>query len=184
MGELIFVLGGARSGKSRLAEARARQIGGEDVLYVATTEVGDDEMRRRVEKHRQQRPDAWHTLEVTREVGAAIVSHIGDARVVLVECLSMLVANPLMAPDVDAVSVADDESLEEAMQAEVISLIKAVEAVDATCIVVSNEVGMAVVPPSPLGRLYRDVLGRANQQVAAHAGEVYLVVAGIPMQLK
>ena len=184
MGELIFVLGGARSGKSRFAEARAREIGSDEVLYVATAEVGDDEMRRRIEKHRQQRPPAWRTLEVTRDLGAAVVSQTGDARVVLVDCLSMLVANPLMAASVDSEGVADEEALEGKVQAEVTGLINAVDAVDATFLVVSNEVGMAVVPPSPLGRLYRDMLGRVNQQLAAHAGKVYLIVAGIPIQLK
>ena len=184
MGELIFVLGGARSGKSRFAEARAREIGGDEVLYVATAEVGDDEMRRRIEKHRQQRSPAWHTLEVTHDAGAAIVNQAGGARVVLVDCLSMLVANPLMADGLDSEGIADEEALEGKVRAEVAGLINAVDAIGASFIVVSNEVGMAVVPPSPLGRLYRDVLGRANQQMAVRAGEVYLVVAGIPMQLK
>lgn len=218
MGELIFIVGGARSGKSRFAETRARELGGDEVLYVATAQVGDEEMRRRVEKHRQQRPGTWRTLEASQDLGSALVRQLGGARVVLVDCLSMLVATPLMAPGVDAAdvadedawqeisrgrpsynfsrgrlsykfsrdagNVADEEALQGTVEAEVTAFLECAGALDATFIVVSNEVGMGVVPPTPLGRLYRDLLGRANQQVAAQAGEVTLMVAGIPTRVK
>lgn len=181
MGKLIFVLGGARSGKSTYAETCAREIGGEEVLYVATAEVEDEEMAARVQKHRERRPAQWRTLEAGDNLGRQIKTHADAARVVLVDCLSLLVARPFMAP-----GVADpfDPALEESIRQEILDLIRCADDIEATTIVVSNEVGMGVVPPHPLGRAYRDVLGRANQLVAAHADEVTLLVAGIPLMVK
>lgn len=181
MGKLILVLGGARSGKSRYAETRAREIGDEEVLYVATAEIKDDEMAERVQKHRERRPTRWRTLENTTNLGSQIKIHAGATRVVLVDCLSLLVARPFMAP-----GIADpfDPALEESVRQEILDLIRCADDLEATTIVVSNEVGMGVVPPHQLGRAYRDVLGRANQLVAAHADEVHLLVAGIPLTIK
>ena len=184
MGRLIFVLGGARSGKSRFAEEQAHELAGSDVLYVATAQVGDDEMRSRVEKHQKQRPATWRTLEVIRDLGPTLASRVGGARAVLLDCLSMLVASPFIASDVDASDAANEDALQATVEKEVTALLNCVDALDVTCIVVSNEVGMGVVPAFPSGRLYRDLLGRANQQVAAQAGEVYFMVAGIPLRVK
>lgn len=180
MGKLTLVLGGARSGKSTFAEQLARDTGGESVLYVATAEVLDDEMRDRVQKHQQRRPASWRTLEATENVGARIREAAGDARTVLVDCLAVLSANPLMQPDIDPF----DPAIEAQVVAEVDALADVAAELPAEFIVVSNEVGMGVVPPTPLGRAYRDILGRANQRIAARAEVVYLLVAGIPMQVK
>lgn len=180
MGKLIFILGGARSGKSNFAEARAREAGGNDVLYVATATVADEEMRRRVQLHRERRPAAWCTLEAPHAVADAIREHTGDAHTILVDCLSVMVANPLMAPEADPF----DEALEAQVLAEVEALAGCAKTVVGEMLVVSNEVGMGVVPGYPLGRAYRDVLGRANQALAARADEVYFVVAGIPQRIK
>lgn len=181
MGQLILVLGGARSGKSAFAESRARQLAADDVLYVATAEIKDDEMAKRVQHHRRRRPAQWRTLEANSNVAHQIRAHAGAARVVLIDCLSLLVARPLMAPEVTDPFA---EALEERVQQEVLALANCAADLEATTIVVSNEVGMGVVPPHPLGRAYRDVLGRANQLIAARAGEVVLLVAGIPLTLK
>jgi len=181
MGKLILVLGGARSGKSAYAETRARELGADHVLYVATAEVRDKEMERRVQRHRRRRPAQWRTLEASANLARQITDHAGAARVVLVDCLSLLVARPLMAPDV---TDPYDPALEEQVQQEVLALAHCAASLTAATIVVSNEVGMGLVPPHALGRAYRDVLGRANQLLAARAAEVVLVVAGLPVPIK
>jgi adenosylcobinamide kinase/adenosylcobinamide-phosphate guanylyltransferase len=179
MGRLILVLGGARSGKSTFAQRRAGELGGEQVLFVATAGAGDEEMRQRIEKHRRERPAGWQTLEAPQDVGRAITAHGGAAKAVLVDCLTLLVANRLssaedpFAPEVEA-SVA----------AEAQELAACAERLAGHLIVVSNEVGMGLVPPYPLGRAYRDLLGQANQALAQKADEVYLLVAGIPLTIK
>jgi adenosylcobinamide kinase/adenosylcobinamide-phosphate guanylyltransferase len=180
MGRLILVLGGARSGKSTFAQRRAGELGGEEVLFVATASAGDEEMRQRIEKHRRERPAGWQTLEAPRGVGRAIVAHGGTAKVVLVDCLTLLVANRLgdaeenpFAPDVEA-----------DVAAEVQELAACAGRLAGDLIVVSNEVGMGLVPPYPMGRAYRDLLGQANQALAEKADEVYLLVAGIPLAIK
>lgn len=180
MGQLTFVLGGARSGKSGFAQELAEDAGGARVLFVATAEAKDEEMRRRVAQHRAQRPAAWRTLEVTQNVAGAIAAGVGDAAVVLVDCLSLLAANPLMAPGADP----HDPELEERIMKEVEALVTLMATRNKEMIVVSNEVGMGLVPDNALGRAYRDVLGRANQTMAARADVVYLVVAGLPTRLK
>ena len=179
MGRLILVLGGARGGKSHFAQQMARELGGEQVLFVATASAGDEEMQQRIEKHRQDRPAGWRTLEAQRDVGRVILEHVGTARVALVDCLTLLVSNLLIGvQDPFAVEV------EENVVAEAQALAACAEQLTGHLIVVSNEVGLGLVPPYPLGRAYRDLLGQANQVLAQKADEVYLLVAGIPMILK
>ena len=174
-----FILGGARSGKSAFAEQQARAVAGDDVLFVATAEARDEEMRRRIERHRRSRPAPWRTVEAPRRVGQAIREHVADAQAIVVDCLTLLVSNVL--------AEWDDPWAEEAAEAvrrEVEELVAAVRAVDAHVFVVSNEVGFGLVPTSPLGRAYRDLLGEANRHVAAAADRVYLLIAGIPLLLR
>jgi adenosylcobinamide kinase/adenosylcobinamide-phosphate guanylyltransferase len=191
MGKLLLVLGGVRSGKSAFADRRAQEIGGERVLYVATSEAKDAEMEGRVRKHRQSRPAGWRTLEAPHDVAAAVRRTVADARVVLVDCLTVLVANRL----VDSTGPYDDpfddpgaDPFDEAIEADIVREVRALadcaRDLPAVIIVVSNEVGMGVVPPYDLGRAYRDLLGRANQEMARHADEVYLLVAGISLTIK
>ena len=158
------MLGGARSGKSVFAERLAAECGS-PVLYVATATAGDAEMAARIERHRARRDPGWRTLEVTREVAAGVEAQLDDARTVLLEDLTLLLANTL------------DEDV---ARAEVERLL----ALPAHVVLVSNEVGMGVVPEYPLGRQFRDALGRLNQYAAASAGEVYFLVAGLPLRLK
>ena len=191
MGKLILLLGGARSGKSTFAEQKAREWGGDSVLYVATSESKDDEMRQRVEKHRASRPAAWTTLEAPRDVSGAIAAAHSGAAVILLDCITFLVSNYLMAASEPAEdpfgppsSDPFEETIETAVRADVNALAAHAHAHDVTLLVVSNEVGMGLVPAYDLGRAYRDLLGRANQDLARQADEVYLLVAGLPWKLK
>lgn len=160
----MLVLGGARSGKSLFAERVAAECGA-PVLYVATAEALDDEMAERIRLHRARRDPAWRTLEAARGVGAAAQANLQDAQTVLVEDLTLLLANSM------------DEQL---ARAEVDGLL----GLPSHVVLVSNEVGMGLVPEHPLGRTFRDALGRLNQHAAAQADEVYFVIAGLPLRLK
>jgi adenosylcobinamide kinase / adenosylcobinamide-phosphate guanylyltransferase len=166
----ILVLGGARSGKSAFAERLAGECG-EPVLYVASAIAGDDEMAERIALHRAQRPPAWRTLEIPVDLAQRVSSELGDAATVLVEDLTLLLANLL----------AEDES---GAEGRALAEVNALLAFSTHVVLVSNEVGMGVVPPYPLGRFFRDALGRLNQATAAACGEVYLLVAGLPLHLK
>lgn len=180
MGRLLLVLGGARSGKSAYAQRLAQELGGTRVLFVATAQAWDAEMTQRIAQHQQERPAAWQTLEAPHQVGQTITMYLGDAVVVLVDCLTLLVSNTILrlseSPDPAAAAAA--------VEAEVTALLQTCQGSAATCIVVSNEVGLGLVPDNPLGRLYRDLLGRANQRLAAQAEAVYFMVAGLPMDVK
>lgn len=191
MGKLILLLGGARSGKSSFAERKAREWGADNVLYVATSEAKDDEMRLRVQKHQAVRPATWTTLEAPRDVARAIQGSNFISGVVLVDCITFLVSNYLMA----ASEPADDpfgppsgdpfdETIEAVIRADIHALCEYAHTQDLIMLVVSNEVGMGLVPAYDLGRAYRDLLGRANQDLAVQADEVYLLVAGLPMRIK
>jgi adenosylcobinamide kinase/adenosylcobinamide-phosphate guanylyltransferase len=191
MGRLTLILGGARSGKSTFAEQRARELGGESVLYVATSEMKDDEMQQRVAKHRAERLTAWGTLEAPRNVAQALRQDGSEAKVILLDCMTFLVANHLMDAAAPKDNPFDDPSadpfdpqIEADVVTEVEALVTYVQQSEVDLIVVSNEVGLGVVPPYELGRAYRDILGRANQILARHADEVQLLVAGIPMKVK
>jgi adenosylcobinamide kinase/adenosylcobinamide-phosphate guanylyltransferase len=179
---LTLILGGARSGKSTHAQRLAAERGSH-VLYVATAEAGDDEMAARIAAHRAERPPHWQTLEAPRAVGRAVRSLMTDdlsPDVVLLDCLTLLASN-VIAPLPEPVTA---EAAEAALDAEVDELLAAYADSAAEWIVISNEVGLGLVPPYPLGRAYRDALGRANQRLAAAADEVLFMVAGLPMPVK
>lgn len=176
--ELILILGGARAGKSAFAQRLARERGG-DVLYVATAEAGDEEMAARIAAHRATRPSSWRTLEAPRDVAAAVATTPGSYATVLVDCLTLLVSNLLLAREAEG-----DAALSSRIDGELDAQLARFDAGPATWIVVSNEVGLGLVPPTPLGRRYRDLLGRANQRFAARADRVYLLVAGLPVEIK
>jgi adenosylcobinamide kinase/adenosylcobinamide-phosphate guanylyltransferase len=166
-----LILGGARSGKSTFAERLAVESEA-PVLYVATATPSDEEMAERIRLHRARRPTGWRTLEAPTQVGARVAAELGDARTVLVEDLTLLLSNLMLvqpAVAAEAAAVADVEGMLQ---------------VPAHVILVSNEVGMGLVPPYPLGRQFRDALGRVNQFAAAHVNDVYLTVAGLPLRLK
>ena len=180
MGQLLLVLGGARSGKSMYAQRLAHALGGNHVLFVATAQAGDTDMAHRIARHRQSRPAAWRTVEAPRHLGQALHSNLGKADAVLIDCMTLLVSNVIlslgMPPDLGRA--------ESVLQEEIDTLVQVCQAGTATCIVVSNEVGLGLVPDTPLGRVYRDLLGRANQTLATHAQSVYFMVAGLAVDVK
>lgn len=177
----VLILGGARSGKSRFAQELATRLG-QTVLFVATAEARDADMRRRIEAHRRARPQEWRTVEAPVGVGTGIGKEIGDADVVVIDCITLLVSNVIDRNSADPDRI-DVGSVEEKLTIEISELTERVDASDASFIIVSNEVGMGLVPDNRLGRVYRDLLGAANQQLARHATEVYLMVSGIPMKV-
>ncbi|MBI1882218.1 MAG: bifunctional adenosylcobinamide kinase/adenosylcobinamide-phosphate guanylyltransferase [Chloroflexi bacterium] len=178
MPQLILILGGACSGKSDYAERLATELG-QRVLYIATAEIRDEEMAQRIAAHRSTRPAAWQTLEAPRHVGAALSELQDPPEALLLDCLTLLVSNILLILEAEPQPV-----VEAAVQAELEAILTAQARLGAPLIVVSNEVGLGLVPPYPLGRVYRDVLGRANQYLAARANRVIFMVAGLPMTVK
>ncbi len=181
MGKLTFIIGGARSGKSIYAERLAAQ-NGRRVLYIATAQPLDDEMEKRIAAHREKRPAAWETLELPTEVGKHLLAAHPQTDVILVDCLTLLVSNLVLqaAPDIDH---PDEQAARTLVEAETEDLLDAIESIPTEWIIVSNEVGQGLVPPYPAGRVYRDVLGWANQRLAQKADEVIWMVAGIPVPI-
>ena len=176
---LTFILGGARSGKSRYAETWGREHG-HKVLFVATAEALDDEMRQRIAQHQTQRPGHWHTLEAPLNAGEAIRRTLDGHDTIIVDCITLLASNVLLSLPEDC----SQEEVNRRVLAEIESLLNAYAESQAAWLVVSNEVGMSVVPATRLGRLFRDALGNANQHIAQAADEVLLFVAGLPWVLK
>lgn len=179
MPKAVLITGGVRSGKSRFAQELASKSG-KRVLFVATATAGDEEMRKRIEEHRKARPKDWSTLEVTTHIGSQILKKIDGAQIVIVDCITLLVNNilGLHGEQVDASSV------EKEVVSEISELIKCIDQAGASFIIVTNEVGAGIVPDNKMARLYRDLLGKANQLLAERADEVYLMVAGLPVKIK
>ena len=173
--QLILVLGGARSGKSACAETLARQ--GEQTLFVATAEALDDDMKQRILKHRALRPPGWVTLEEPLDPVAAIPAALAGQDTLLLDCLTVWVSNLLLAFEGEGDAEAE-------ILTRVGALLNLYDRNDMRWILVSNEVGLGVVPATELGRRYRDVLGKVNQLVAARADKVYLMVAGQALDLR
>ena len=169
---LLFVTGGARSGKSTAALEAARHSG-RAVVFVATATAGDDEMVERIARHRDERPVGWTTVEAPRALAEAIADVEPDACIV-VDCLSLWVTNELMA---------DDTLTTERLDPLLDEVITAAADRPGPTIVVSNEVGSGIVPANPLSRSFRDLLGRANQRVAAAAERAVLSVSGRLVEL-
>lgn len=186
MGRLVLILGGARSGKSAAAERMARRAG-DRVAFVATAQALDAEMERRIAAHRASRPAEWRTLEEPLDLASAVETAARDSDLVLVDCLTLWVSNHLCrlpAGDAGRVPQSDMDTLEEELRAQVGRISRAAREGSAELLVVSNEVGMGLVPGNPLGRSYRDLLGVVNRWVAAEADQLLLMVAGVPVDLK
>lgn len=168
-GRVILYIGGARSGKSRLAQSRAESTANE-LIYIATGQAGDEEMAARIARHRADRGQLWQTVEAPRNLAAVLTDHDAPSRVLLVDCLTLWLSNLLLA-GADAPAATRE-------------LLRVLAEVKGIVLLVTNEVGMGIVPENELARSFRDEAGRLHQQVAAVADEVLLVAAGLALSLK
>lgn len=166
---VALILGGARSGKSAYAERMAVESGHE-LVYVATARPGDSEMLRRIREHRARRGARWHTVETPERLEHTLAAEAGEGRAVVVDCLTLWLSNIMHAG-------ADSELRSQA-------LCDATRRLSGLVVFVSNEVGLGLVPETPLGRTFRDAQGRLNQAVAAMSDRVVLMVAGLPIFAK
>jgi len=172
--EIVLVLGGARSGKSTFAEEWAKRRS-DSVLFLATAEALDNEMRERINKHRAERPTHWQTMEAPRDILEGIRRLETKPRVILLDCLTLWVTNELLANEIN---------LEKRLACQLDMLTEWVHIQDVDLILVSNEVGLGIVPDNALSRTFRDVLGRVNARAAAAADKVFWMVAGLPIEVK
>lgn len=181
MGQTWFITGGARSGKSTFAERQAAALG-HPVTYVATLEPLDDEMRDRIARHQAQRPANWRTVEAPRALIEAVRAAPSDDTL-LVDCLSLWVSNRLLDLGTDTPTANEVAALEAILDDEVRGLLGVLATRAGRAVIVSNEVGSGLVPEYPLGRAYRDLLGRVNQRVSETAARAWLCVAGRALEL-
>ena len=185
MGKIIYITGGARSGKSSFAEQLAIKLN-QKIAYIATSIPFDDEMRKRVKLHRERRPANWLTIEAYTDLDEQIDKVISEVDAFLLDCITVMTTNIMMDNIADFNSISDDESqsFEDQVNTQLDKLLAYCRNFDKTIIIVSNEVGMGIVPLYKSARLFRDVAGRANQKIAESADEVYLCVSGIPVKIK
>jgi adenosylcobinamide kinase/adenosylcobinamide-phosphate guanylyltransferase len=196
MGKIYFLLGGARSGKSQYSEELAASIS-KDVGYLATAEIIDEEMEKRIEFHRQRRPGSWLTFEIDKdEFNIEKIEEIIDVAaqkldVLLIDCITILLFRLIYKSELDDLEVMDNR-LEREMEKKVEKFFDRVIAVlknasssyNLNIIIVSNEVGLGVVPPYPFGRVFRDMLGLINKKIAGISDEVYFFISGLNLRMK
>lgn len=185
MGKLILVTGGARSGKSTYAEKLVKEHGNE-VMYIATSIPFDDEMKDRVRKHRERRPDNWHTFEGYSDLKKVYDNH-DSFQVILLDCVTVMITNLLFekaGEDFDSLDSNKINIIEKNIMDEVEDFISAVKRNPETAVLVTNELGSGIVPEYKSGRVFRDIAGRVNQYIASMADEVYIAISGIPLKLK
>lgn len=175
---ITMVLGGARSGKSSFAEKIAYKRGANDVVYLATAEIRDRKMAERIKKHQDSRPRGWKTVEEPYDLKNVFKS-IATGQLVLLDCLTLYISNILIKNENKELNL-----IEDILQKELLVVIDIVSEKNIDLVVVSNLVGSGVVPASKLGREFRDIAGRINQLIAEKADEVYLSIAGLPIEIK
>lgn len=186
MAKITFVLGGARSGKSAFAEGLARKY--KDVVYIATAEVKDNEMQERILLHRTRRPSHWKTIESPYCVDKIVPGLVAD--LIFIDCITLYITNMLLCNDVRSSANYSGTSMENPMliQVKILAEIKKLSQVcrksKSDIIIVSNEVGLGIVPDNTVSRVFRDIAGNANQLLADEADEVYFIIAGIAQRLK
>jgi adenosylcobinamide kinase/adenosylcobinamide-phosphate guanylyltransferase len=186
MKKLIVITGGARSGKSAFAEKLARESDA-PVLYIATAIPFDVEMQDRIAHHRKRRPASWDTWEGYRNLTAVFDNSARTYRVILLDCITILVSNWLLEHSkatADQFDAAAMERLERRIWADLQGFLDAAARHGVTVLLVTNEVGYGIVPENQLARIFRDIAGRINQAIAARADEVYLIVCGLPLKIK
>ncbi|MGI6659486.1 MAG: bifunctional adenosylcobinamide kinase/adenosylcobinamide-phosphate guanylyltransferase [Dethiobacteraceae bacterium] len=183
LGKLVLITGGARSGKSRLAEQLALEAGG-PAAYIATAAVLDEEMALRVALHKERRPAHWSTIEETDDLAGALERVPAGTATVIVDCLTIWLTNQLLARYEDNLSDEKYLEIERHIQTELARFCTAALNKPFRTLVVTNEVGSGVVPDTHMGRVFRDMAGRANQQVARAADSLWLAVSGYPLCVK
>ncbi len=188
MGRITFILGGARSGKSRFAQEMASGLVAQTagtVLYLATAAGQDEEMERRIARHREGRPSEWKTIEEPRRVARILERAAGSVAILILDCLTLLISNILLDQGADRPDASPPaDLLEQIVMKEVEDILSVCRRIGAHSLLISNEVGLAVVPATPLGRVFRDIAGRVNQRVARESEEVFLMIAGLAQKLK
>lgn len=177
MAQTIFITGGARSGKSLFAEKTAREFGA-PLGYLATAQTLDSEMDERVRRHRERRGSEWSTIEEPIHLSQALARCDGQFKVILVDCVTLWLSNLLFKYE-DA-----GEQSEERIHEDLQRLKSTLQGMVTPVVLVSNEVGMGIVPDNRLARMFRDIAGTSNQLLAASADDVYAVISGIPLKLK
>lgn len=177
---ITFILGGARSGKSSYAQSLAEESG-QSVTFIATAQALDDEMSVRIQKHRAERPVSWETLEIPFDLASQVQV---KSKVAILDCVTLLISNLLMQFVKD--DLVDEAPYLAAVQKEINELISMLRVSDQEqdWLIISNEVGLGLVPPYQMGRVYRDAIGWANQRLAREADKVIFMVAGIPTVIK
>ena len=178
MARTIFITGGARSGKSRFAEGLAHQFGA-PLGYLATAQPLDAEMGERIRQHRERRGTAWQTMEEPLHLSQCLAANDGIHKAILVDCVTLWLSNLMMHNQDD-----QGEDVEERIMDNVSRLAGTLREMATPVILVSNEVGQGIVPENRMARLFRDIVGRTNQLLAAAADEVHVVISGIPLRLK
>ena len=176
---LIFVSGGARSGKSTFVENWAKK-NGNNILFIATAERIDEEMDQRINDHINNRPKSWDTLEKPLNISESFSDNFKKYDTVILDCINLLSSNALLSLPKNSTQSDSDF----AVMDQVDDILKIYKDHQATWLIVTNEVGLGLVPTYKLGRLFRDSLGRANQKIASIADEVIFMVSGIPLYLK
>lgn len=166
----VLILGGARSGKTNFAQRQACARA-QEVIYIATAEIGDTEMQQRIAQHRAERPASWGLVEEPLALAQVLHQHAAAQRCLLVDCLTLWLSNLLAIG-------------EERLQLEMDALLAVLPNLPGQVLLVSNEVGQGIVPLHPLARRFRDEAGRLHQRLAAHCDQVFLIVAGLPLTLK
>ncbi|MEW6101827.1 MAG: bifunctional adenosylcobinamide kinase/adenosylcobinamide-phosphate guanylyltransferase [Candidatus Omnitrophota bacterium] len=170
MGKITFIFGGARSGKSSFSVkiAKARRV-----AFIATCEPRDCEMKKRITSHQNSRPSFWKTFEEPLNVAALIRKISGEYDLILIDCITLLLCNLLLK-----------RFSEEKIEKEILGIISALKKGKVDSVLISNEVGMGIVPRNKLSREFRDIQGRANQIIAKESSKVYFMLAGIPLRIK
>lgn len=169
---IILVTGGSRSGKSKFAQRLAGSVS-KGVVFIATAKAKDPEMRARIDAHRKMRPKHWETIESPLDVAKTVSSLDGKCRVILIDCLTFFVTNLFLKG-----------VTERKIELECERLLKAIKRSNKKAILVTNELGMGIVPDKPIPRRFRDIHGRVNQLAAASSDEVYFMVSGLPLRVK
>lgn len=185
MGKIVFVTGGARSGKSTFAEKYCTE-NSDNLGYIATAEALDNEMRDRINKHQIQRGNLWETYEKPLDIELEILDIMNSHEYVLLDCITMYISNMMFRNNLDFDTITEEKTneIESIISESITKILEGAKTSRGNIVLVSNEIGLGIVPDNKLSRIYRDYVGRANQICAKYAGEVYLVVSAIPVKIK